>query len=226
MFCSPGELLRKKMNYCTKIRRSEEGFVLVTSMIILVTLTLLGIAAIMTSTIEIKIAGNDRLHRETFYQADGGTATGSVLTYENALCLNGGGFTEGNTPGQADIGMMRVTNLNFGEPGRGTKDVPSDPQGATPAVRDAVLYTEMGNDSLPHTNFTVNGLTENTAGSGLQMISGYRGLGRASAAGGTHVRYAINAQRVGNLNSRSTVTLEWRLSSHLVNNASSFDCKY
>ena len=84
----------------------------------------------------------------------------------------------------------------------------------------------MGKENAPHTNLTVHGVTKNTAGSGLQMVSGYRGLGRASAAGGTHVRYAINAQRVGALNSHSTVTLEWRLSSHLINNASSFDCQY
>ena len=208
------------MNYFKITHQSEDGFVLVTCLIMLVVLTLLGIASIMTSTIEIKIAGNDRLHKETFYQADGGTETGSVLTYENALCLNAGGFTEGATPNQTDLGMMRVTNLTFGEPGQGTDDDPSD------AIRDAVLYAEMGNDNAPHTNFTVHGVTENTAGSGLQMVSGYRGLGRASAAGGTHVRYGINAQRVGERNSRSTVTLEWRLSSHLINNASSFDCKY
>lgn len=214
------------MNYFKLLNRSEEGFVLITGLIILVTLTLLGIATIITSTIEIKIAGNDRLHKESFYQADGGTENGSVLAYENALCLNAGGFTEGSTPGQADIGIMRVTNLNFGEPGQGTDTSPQDPHGANPAVRDAALYTTLGDDSQPHTNFTISGITENTPGSGLQMISGYRGLGRGSAAGGTHLRYAINAQRIGELNSRSTVTLQWRMSTHLVNNASSFDCKY
>lgn len=206
---------------------SEKGFVLVTSLMLLVALTLLGLATIMTSTMELKIAGNDRLHKETFYRADGGTDTGSVLTYENALCINAGGFTAGNTPNQADIGFLRVGNLDFAEPGQGTTDMPTDKDKVTNLpVRDAAYYTTLGDDTQPHTNYTVSGIAENTAGSGLQMISGYRGLGRNAAGGGTHIRYTVNSQRVGERNSRSTVTLEWRMSTHLINNASSFDCKY
>jgi len=199
---------------------SEEGFVLVTALMMLVVLTLLGLATIMTSTVELKIAGNDRVHKETFYQADGGTETGSVLAYENALCINSGGFTEGGTPGRADIGFVRVTNLSFAEPGQGTLALPDD------ATRDAAYYTVLGDDLEQHTNFTINGITENTPGSGLRMISGYGGLGGGSAAGGTHMRYTVNAQRVGTGNSRSTVTLDWKISTHMINNASSFDCKY
>ena len=205
---------------------SEKGFVLVTALMILVILTLLGLATIMTSSVELKIAGNDRLHKQTFYQADGGTETGMVLAYENALCINGGGFTAGDTPDQADIGFIRVTNLGFADPGQGTTDLPEDPAGASPAVRDAVQYATMGVDSGPHTNFTINGIAESTDGSGLQMISAYPGLGQGSAGGGTHIRYTINSQRIGELASRSDVTLRWRISTHLINNASSFDCKY
>jgi hypothetical protein len=208
------------------ISGSEKGFVLVTALMMLVALTLLGLATIMTSTVELKIAGNDRLYKKTFYQADGGTETGTVLAYENALCINGGGFTAGGTPDQADIGLIRVSNLDFADPGQGTTDPPADPAGATPAVRDAVYYATMGDDSGPHTNFTINGISENTEGSGLQMDSGYPGLGQGSAGGGTHIRYAINSQRIGELGSRSDVTLQWRMSTHLINNASSFDCKY
>ncbi len=199
---------------------AEDGFVLVTALVMLVALSMLGLATIMTSTVELKIAGNDRLHKETFYQADGGTETGAVLAYENALCINAGGFTEGETTGQADIGFLRVMNLSFAEPEQGTAALPDD------LTRDAAYYSVPGDDTQPHTNFTISGAVENTDGSGLQMISGYRGLGRASAAGGTHLRYAVNSQRIGPRNSRSTVTLQWRMSSHLINNASSFDCKY
>ena len=169
-------------------KRSEEGFVLVTALMMLVVLTMLGLATIMTSTVELKIAGNDRVHKKTFYQADGGTEIGSVLTYENALCINSSGFTEGGTKGEVDIGFFRVTNLDFGEPEQGTAGLPDD------ASRDAVYYTVSGDDTAPHTNFTVTGIAEKTTGSGLQMISGYRGLGGGSAAGGTHILYAVNAQ--------------------------------
>jgi len=198
----------------------EEGFVLVTALMMLVALSLLGLATIMTSTVELKIAANDRVHTETFYRADGGTEIGTVLAYENALCMNAGGFTEGTVPDQRDIGFLRVQNLSLAEPGQGTDTLPDD------LTRDAVYSTVPGDDAQPHTNFTVNGVVENADGSGLQMISGYRGLGRSSAAGGAHIRYAVNSQRLGPRNSRSTVTLQWRMSGHLINSASSFDCKY
>jgi hypothetical protein len=207
-------------------KKSQEGFVLVTALLILVVLTLLGLATILTSTVELKIAGNDRLHKKTFYQADGGTETGTVLAYENALCINAGGFAAGTTPALADIGFIRVSNLDFADPGQGTTDLPEDPAGAIPAVRDAVHYSTMGDDNSPHTNFTINGIAEYAEGSGLQMDSGYPGLGQGSAGGGTHLRYTINSQRIGELSSRSVVTLRWRMSTHLINSASLFDCKY
>ncbi len=200
-------------------KRSEEGFVLVTALMMLVILTMLGLATIMTSTVELKIAGNDRVHKKTFYKADAGTETGSVLTYENALCINSSGFAETGTTGKADFGFFK-TSLNFAEPGQGTLTLPDGTNS------DALYYTVSGDITEPHTNFTVYGIAEKTAGSGLQMISGYRGLGGGSAAGGTHIRYAVNSQRSGSRNSRSTVTLDWRISTHLINNASSFDCKY
>lgn len=208
------------------LTKSEEGFVLVTALMLLLVLTLLGLATIMTSTVELKIAGNDRLHKKTFYQADGGTETGAILAYENALCINAGGFTAGTTPTQADIGCIRVTNLAFADPGQGTTDLPEDPAGATPAVRDAVYYSTRGDDSSPHTNFTINGIAEYAEGSGLQMDSGYPGLGQGSAGGGTHLRYTVNSQRIGELGSRSAVSLQWRMSTHLINSAGSSDCKY
>jgi Tfp pilus assembly protein PilX len=201
-------------------KRSDEGFVLVTALMMLVILTMLGMATIMTSTVELKIAGNDRLHKKTFYQADAGTETGSVLTYENALCINSGGFTEDGTSGKTDIGFFKVLNLDFAEPEQGTTALPDG------ANSDAVFYTVSGDITAPHTDYTVYGVAENTAGSGLQMISGYRGLGGGSAAGGTHILYAVNSHGLGPRNTRSTVTLDWRISTHLINNASSFDCKY
>jgi hypothetical protein len=73
---------------------------------------------------------------------------------------------------------------------------------------------------------TVAGRTVATAGSGLQQVAGYEGLGKGAAAGGTHVLYTINSQHEGQANSQSLVGLEWKLSGHLINSASSADCKF
>jgi Tfp pilus assembly protein PilX len=49
---------------------SEDGFVLVLSLMVLVVLTLLGISATDTSVIEVQIAGNDNVAKMLFYNAE------------------------------------------------------------------------------------------------------------------------------------------------------------
>ncbi|MFA6899693.1 MAG: PilX N-terminal domain-containing pilus assembly protein [Desulfurivibrionaceae bacterium] len=49
---------------------NEEGFLLVTAMVVLLLLTLLGLSAMRNSSIELLIAGNDKFHKEAFYSAD------------------------------------------------------------------------------------------------------------------------------------------------------------
>ncbi len=82
---------------------NEHGFVLVTAMMVLIVLTIIGIMAMQNSTTEITISGNDRIHKQTFYQADGGTELAQHVVYQNTMCLDENGFTQnsifnGNTP--------------------------------------------------------------------------------------------------------------------------------
>jgi len=49
---------------------NEEGSVLILALIMLVLLTLIGISATTTSTIEIKIAGNERAYKRNLYSAE------------------------------------------------------------------------------------------------------------------------------------------------------------
>ena len=52
--------------------QSENGFVLVLAMMIMVVVSLLGIAATTTSVFEMNIAGNEKFAQEQFFQADSG----------------------------------------------------------------------------------------------------------------------------------------------------------
>jgi len=49
----------------------ESGFALVSGMLILALMTIIGIAATTTSTIEMKIAGNENQYMGTFYNTEG-----------------------------------------------------------------------------------------------------------------------------------------------------------
>jgi hypothetical protein len=49
---------------------NENGFVLVASLVILLLLVVIGTSAVTNSTIEIQIAGNERVHELAFYSAE------------------------------------------------------------------------------------------------------------------------------------------------------------
>jgi len=59
------------MKKITKTINNEQGFVLVASLMMLMILLVIGIAATNTTTIELQISGNDKLAKQTFYQAEG-----------------------------------------------------------------------------------------------------------------------------------------------------------
>lgn len=48
----------------------EQGFIMVLAMFMLTICTIIGIAAMITSTTEIDIAGNNKVSKETFYQSE------------------------------------------------------------------------------------------------------------------------------------------------------------
>ena len=51
--------------------KNEEGFVLVTALLIMVLLTILGIAATNTAIMEMQISANERDYKRNFYRAEG-----------------------------------------------------------------------------------------------------------------------------------------------------------
>jgi len=59
---------------------NEKGSVLVIAVIFLMLLTVLGVFATTTSTIELQISGNDKINKMVFYAADSGTPYVSVNT--------------------------------------------------------------------------------------------------------------------------------------------------
>jgi hypothetical protein len=206
--------------------KDEQGFVLVLTMAILVVLSLIGISATNLTEIELQIAGNDRVHKETFYRADAGTEIGMRLVYDNAVCdqVNDGfdattGTTRTFSKG-ATAGTFVVTDLVFSAKRAAGVNITSDPR--------AVAYYPPDNagvsDAEPHTNLWFAGETKYSPGYGLQMISGYEGLG-SSGISASHVEYDIISQHQGVLNSESVITLGWRLNNSIVNNASSQDCR-
>jgi len=182
------------MKYILHIRSNEKGSTLVLSILILLLLTVIGIAATNTSIIEILISGNDKVHKMTFHQADGGTEVGIELVEQNIYMA---GF---NTSELAGLGDVNATNPNLYLSTNST--MPSN------SNRDAYLpknYT--GNE--PHTNLKIGGNPGLSTGSAIQMAAGYEGVGKGAAGGGGKIVYDIWSQHIGLGNSEAMILLQW-----------------
>ena len=185
-----------------RLKRSvcnENGSVLLISVVILMLLTVLGIFATTTSTIEVQIAGNDKWHKMAFYAADGGTEAGIALLEENIFSA---GFNDDDGSGNFINGDISGSSLNFY-----MLDEPSDPN---PSDSNRVAFMPVGYGNQPHTNLLIGGNTSLSTGSAMQMAAGYEGSGKGAAGSGAQITYDIYSQRIGQDNSESTVKMQWR----------------
>jgi len=216
---------------------SEDGYILVFTLLLLVVLTLLGVSAIDTSIFESNMSANDALYKRAFYQADGGAELGIQLAYENAICST---VKQGFTKNFGELRLIGdsvvVTDLVFAQ----NKDenlykTPPVPLAPSDSNRHAAFYpgakmvpgaaTNDSHDAEPNTNLLFSSRTIEEEGSGTIAFSGYPGLG-VSQVGATSKEYTIASQHQGARRSESLVTITWKLGNHMLNSASSFDCKY
>jgi len=201
---------------------NQEGFVLVTTMMVLIVLTLIGILAMNNSNTERMISGNDRIHKETFYQADGGTELAQQVVFHNTMCLDANGFTsitnDGNPPAILN-GSIRVENLTFSDA------TPANVTNVSDANRAFSFYLDANlNDAAPHTNFLTTFTVGLNEGSTQLMVSGYdMPIGPGA---GTHRRYLIASQHFGIDNSQSLVQVRWKIDNSIIANAAASDCIY
>lgn len=207
---------------------NENGFVLVTAMMVLIVLTLIGIIAMNNSTTERMISGNDRTHKKTFYQADAGTELAQHVAYHNAMCLDANGFTSnsvfGGNPAALLNGSIRVEDLLFAD---FTVTAPATVSAVSDTNRAFAFYPDANvNDGAPHTNFLTTFTTGMNAGAPQQMVSAYDApIGQGQVAG-THRRFTIASQHFGLDNSQSLIQVRWRIDNSIISSAASSDCVY
>jgi len=72
------------MKTIKKTINNEQGFVLIVSLLMLMVLMIIGIAATNTTTIELGISGNDKLSKQTFYQAEGVVAEAVRIIFNDS----------------------------------------------------------------------------------------------------------------------------------------------
>ena len=199
---------------------NEEGFVLVVSLSLLVVLTLIGIAATRTAIVEMQISGNDKVANMSFYKADGGTEAAILMTEENLSCPTGfSGVITNNDPNTfLRYQGIEVADLRFAYD-QTAGDIPTNLAGV-PTLQDFSTDNARSmripmdpinsNDTDPHTNLTVFGITQLSPGSAIQMSAGYEGKGHGAAGGGAFIAENVYSRHLGLVNSQAYLQMEWR----------------
>lgn len=214
-------------------QQNEAGFVLVAALMIMLVLSLIGIAMNRNTSTELQIAGNDKVHKQTFYEADGGTEFAAEVLEQNIACLNfaqngvGSQWNTNLTTGTAtDIvldGNITVASgsLALWQNVIGTWSLPAGTPYPSDAQRD-MWFPPGYTPGQPHTNIAIEGIADLATGSSIIQAAGYLGLGRSMSSGGVTLDYEIDSQHIGADNSVSLIRVEYR---HVVGREDPF-CKY
>lgn len=202
------------------VLNNDSGYVLIGVLFILLLMVVIGLAGTTDTSLELQIASNDRIRRETFYQADGTTQIAVRLVEESVG--SAGAFTaldsdnlltDPDSPN--DTVLIVDDTLWDNEHGRDFTDVKDD-TAVDGGGRDFAYFpggydsTVADPDTEPHSNVIVDGVTTTIAGAGLQQLAGYEGKGKGTAGGGGKILYTIYSQYKGKSESESIIAVQWR----------------
>lgn len=202
----------------------ERGFILVWSLLLLIVVTLLGAAGMSTAIYERRMAANEALYKQAFYEADGGTENALSILVENINCVSG--FSDENLDGDL---RMNTSKLNIwlqnylNEEPEWPSDC-SDNSGDNCPDRDFHYPADYGPND-PHTNGRVAGRSKLMTGANLPMLAGYEGKGKALGSDGAALEYDIKAEHIGPRNSKVGIHTKFRLDNQFASYPSG-TCKY
>lgn len=175
--------------------RDDRGVALIVTMVILISLGLLGTIAVQSSVKETQLATSDKRYKDAFYGADGASELASELLEQNIETVTG--FTDSTIGGNIKLIEKRFW-MN------------PESEATTPSDENRDFYLAGVSATSPRTNIKLGGRPTNTPGGAIQMAAGYEGRGKSASQGGTNLIYTINVQHIGRHDSESVVRIEWR----------------
>ena len=193
------------------VRNTEGGFVLVWALLLMVVLLILGVSGIGTSIYESQMTANDALHKQSFYQADGGSNVAAQLIEENVSCPIG--FTDSGSNSTTINGNVLVSSLNLYNNTVPTGGIPTPPVANT--NRDAFYFYSAADPTgtsttAVRTNIKVYGTPAAVPGGPLEMAAGYEGRGKGLPGGGGSINYDTYSQYMNVRQSQSVVYILWQ----------------
>ncbi len=211
---------------------NSEGFVLVAALLIMLVLTILGIATTTNTSIELQIASNDKVNKKTYFEAEAGAALGTEIIEQSFSCV--AGFKETDATNKwADLGgtdirvYSRDGDYVLYNNARSTSAAVlaskiGDPDKADAAYPKSNLKTS-GTDDEETGYLYFEAKTMVQIGGALQMTAGYEGKGKSAGQGGVAKVIDVYSQFAGQTESQTTIAMGWR---HLVGTEDPSACQY
>ena len=161
---------------------NDRGYILVTVLLLLMVLTVIGLAAIGTSSLENDLSGNMRLRERNVSKADAGIDIAGPLI-ERAL-------RTGDV-----VNFATIINPVFGAADANYLPTELRSSPFDPDTQDIAFTVP---DLNPGVNQTIavdidNMYTKWTEGSAMEFAAGYEGLGKGAGSGGFYTYYRINS---------------------------------
>jgi Tfp pilus assembly protein PilX len=170
----------------SRVMRNQQGIALLTVMLLMLILTVLGVAAVTMSGLENRMAGLQRTGEAAATAAESclGTAVNIIQQTIDGGSLPAAFLSNADPPGPVPQANSAVLNQEIMGQLDNNADVP-DGGGAVPNIVQGIgTYTVNGDiDRL---------YAKGKAGSGMQMFGGYEGTGGGAAAGGVEILYRVN----------------------------------
>ncbi len=170
----------------------EKGVAVLTVMLLLLIMTVLGLAAITVTGLENRMAGFAMSSEVSATAAESCLSTAVNVIQQTIDPINGGAVPPAFSPNPVPVASLNgpptLAAEIRGEPG--AENDPDSPTGSGAAGPDLVL-------SIPP--YTVNGdidrlYAKGSSGSGLQFAAGYEGVGGGAAAGGVDLIYQVDCR--------------------------------
>lgn len=227
-----------------KYKTNQEGYILILCLMIMVILSILGIATLRNSKVELQISGNDNLHKKTFYGAEGSAMLAIEILEQNLNCPVGFSGSEGsiNTVTYGTDNDKSVDAYDFNDirvyswapkdlalylneyPGTAANDCDITAIVDKPNMSFPISNIDGGEELAAGTelsNVYLGGVAGMLPGGAFEMNAGYEGKGKSSADGGSARYYDIVSVNKDARNAEAKVLIGWR---HVVGTET--ECEY
>jgi Tfp pilus assembly protein PilX len=195
----------KNMKVNAKLRNfkkcnSQEGMVLIVSLLLLLVATVAGITALSTSTTNVMITGNQRLNEITFSGADSGISASIPIIDSTAY----------NRTITSTYASLISNQIDFLDEITGTLIMDTDSAATSPDI----TFTMGSGSSAITVSVDVDYLYSATsAGCAVEFASGYEGVGKGAISCG-EIYYEIASIGQGPIGSEAAVCSMYRYVIH------------